>query len=83
MCGLPNRVKNQEFVDYVHQFDFLLFVETKTDKQDHQFIEEIFKELGYRISIYSRKYLSYQRSGGIAVAIKESFVDHIHVFSKC
>ena len=77
VCGLRSRLNCQEFVDYITQFDILLFVETKTDRQDHSYLTETFSKLNYSINISSRKYLSFQRSGGIAVAIKNNLMNRV------
>ena len=77
MCGLRSRLNCPEFVNYITKFDILVFVETKTDKQDHSYLVDKFSDLNYFISIKSRKYLSYQRSGGIAVAVKKKCVDGV------
>jgi hypothetical protein len=77
VCGLRNRVKYPEFLQYVTQYDVLIFLESKTDELDAQFFEELFDDLDYSFVMLSRKYVSNYRSGGIAVAIRKSFSDSI------
>ena len=53
VCGLRNRLKHEEFISYVTQFDIIVLLETKTDHQDRYHLEEAFSELGYYFVLLS------------------------------
>ena len=73
MCGLASKLRCPDFVDFLCKYDIVGIQESKTDDTDNICLT------GYTCILNNRQTLSRRKSGGIAVLVKNSISDFVHV----
>jgi exonuclease III len=70
VCGISKRLQYPEFDEFVKRFDIIGLQETKVDDSDNLQLP------GFTVFTKNRSTLSKVRSGGIALAVKDSISKH-------
>ena len=68
VCGLKSKLNIPEFTELINSYDIICFQETKLDDVDEINID------GYTVICQNRKKISRYRSGGTAIAAKNSLL---------
>ena len=74
VCGLKRRLQNQEFKDYISNFDIVCTMEAKTKPIDEQSVTH----KGYKLFFHHRTLTEKKkRSGGIVIFFKNNIHEHV------
>ena len=71
VCGLKSKLNIPEFTELINSYDIIGFQETKLDDVDEINID------GYTVICQNRKKISRYRSGGTAIAVKNSLLKFV------
>ena len=77
VCGVLDKIKNKDFLDYISKYEIISFCETKTDDADTEFVNDILGDLGYSTFIQNRHRLTNWRSGGVLVAVRRKLCSYV------